>query len=547
MRFLIATVLTMFMAVAAFAGHPVDGKWEGEADSPQGKQALTFVFKEVDGKLTGSLESFGQSSPIENAKLKGKSLSFDQSFDYGGRKIVMSYKGKIKDDTIEFSRDINGKASEFAAKRKVVDAASALKKDELLLAFDEILDSAKAAGELILNNPFYDDDQSRAEGIRMLAEYTANAMNILFTDTDYPHFVLPDPQHRSFGLPNPHSQYQAASINGEAENRMWCTRGTTADLVIQAVSPTNYGKSGGSAITLETLKLKSDNTFDVVLSTERPASCSEKDCNWLNTSGGANIVFVRYTHNDWANERPGRCHIEQVDKVGVSPEPLTSEKLMEKMATAKLSITGQVQLWDTFAQSLKNRLRPNTLWPPREHSADGLKGKYHSQGYFELEEGQAMVIERVPPEIEGGSQARFSGIDIGNFWWVGLDAHNRQTSLTTGNSYAWPGEDGIAGTADDKIRWVISKTDPGVKNWIDTDGRDSGWITIRWQGANPAAMPPSSNKTAPKVQLVNVKDLPKILAKDEFISGPEERKAQIKARQDNWRERYTGWNSAPVQ
>jgi hypothetical protein len=413
--------------------------------------------------------------------------------------------------------------------------------DALLLAFENVLHTMERELEWLKAHPHYTDDQARAEAVRMLIEFSAGGLNGALTNNDFPHIVLPDPRQWSQGVPNPNSQYQAASIDGTSDFRLWCSRGTTSDVIVQVVGGGNIGAGGGGdSLTSNDLHIDPDGNFTVFLGPERPETCSMEDCNWLNSTGQF-VTFIRYTHSDWEAERPGRCHIEKRGNAGELEPALTTGTLAQKLAITAGAIS-QLRLWTGFAETLKSRLPANFVFVPRQH--EGIEGKYHSQGWFDLDEGQALIIERLPPGIEAGSKALFSGIDLANFWWQGLDPANHQSSLTTDQAYTWPGDDSVEGTEDDRIRYVISKTDPGVKNWVDTVGRDSGWITLRWQGADPSMMPPNSTATTPKTQLVAIEDLPTILGADEFISGPEERKAQITIRQANIRERYSGWSSA---
>ena len=58
-----------------------------------------------------------------------------------------------------------------------------------------------------------------------------------------------------------------------------------------------------------------------------------------------------------------------------------------------------------------------------------------------------------------------------NIWHECIDPRRRLSSIT--NAAAVADDDG-------KVRVVVSATDPGVDNWLDTGGRHRGWLTIRW-------------------------------------------------------------------
>jgi hypothetical protein len=48
---------------------------------------------------------------------------------------------------------------------------------------------------------------------------------------------------------------------------------------------------------------------------------------------------------------------------------------------------------------------------------------------------------------------------------------------------------------DGKVRLVVAATDPGVGNWLDTGGRQRGFVVLRWLD-NPAA-PPVTTRVVP--------------------------------------------------
>ena len=537
MKFLIATVLTTLIVamgcqasqnIGSPAEQGVNGKWEGTMQTNQGEQTATFEFKEENGKLTGTVGSPLGDAPLEESTIDGNSLSFVQKISYGGRDIVIAYNGTLKGNEIQLTRTAGrGVPVEFTVTRV---AAASGSESSAWEEYNKLMEDLAKFGESVSNSPLYTDDLSQAEGLRMAAEFSRDILGGVLVDPDYPYFFIPGAHDRSIALPNPNSLYLGANIDGSVEHHMRCDRGSSADIIIQAIST-----SGLKSLASPEIKLNADHTFDLTLSPEEPA-CTASGCNWLN-SEGTFVIFVRFTHNDWANERPGRCHIEKVSKEGVMSAKETTDIMKARFAWARSNLS---RMLPTQAIRLKNTIPANTIWAPRPH--EGIEGKYYSLGRFELEEGQALIIERMPTNIEGSSKASFSGIDLANDWFQSLEYTNRQSTMTTDQAYTWPGEDGIAGTADDRIRYVISKTDPGVKNWVDSVDRDAGWMTMRWQSADPAAMPPHSMKEAPIMQVVNIKDLPNILGADEFIAGPEERKAQIRARQIHMRERYTGWS-----
>ena len=57
----------------------------------------------------------------------------------------------------------------------------------------------------------------------------------------------------------------------------------------------------------------------------------------------------------------------------------------------------------------------------------------------------------------------------------------------------------VQANADGTVRIVVANTDPGVANWLDTEGRAEVLATIRW--FRPAAQPTVHAQVVPRAQL----------------------------------------------
>jgi hypothetical protein len=80
---------------------------------------------------------------------------------------------------------------------------------------------------------------------------------------------------------------------------------------------------------------------------------------------------------------------------------------------------------------------------------------------------------------------------------------------------------------------VVADTDPGVPNWLDTAGHLGGFLTLRWTYSS--APPELPKATVTKVPLASVRQhLP---ATTRTVS-PEERRQQIRVRQEHVQRRY---------
>ena len=69
------------------------------------------------------------------------------------------------------------------------------------------------------------------------------------------------------------------------------------------------------------------------------------------------------------------------------------------------------------------------------------------------------------------TECLYTNFELGNMWWESLEYRTRQTHLNGFMSHL--NSDGI-------YRYVVCPQDPGVPNWLDTEGRLEGTMFLRW-------------------------------------------------------------------
>ena len=103
-RTLMAFAALLSFSALAFAAD-VTGKWTAEVPGRGGNQTMTFNFKAEGTKLSGTVANMRGESPIADGKVDGDNISFAQVLEFNGNEIKLSYKGVVKGDTIEMTRD----------------------------------------------------------------------------------------------------------------------------------------------------------------------------------------------------------------------------------------------------------------------------------------------------------------------------------------------------------------------------------------------------------------------------------------------------------
>jgi len=109
-----------------------------------------------------------------------------------------------------------------------------------------------------------------------------------------------------------------------------------------------------------------------------------------------------------------------------------------------------------------------------------------------------------------------------NAWWRAFEYGSRVTTLNHSQTHL---------SHDHKIRVVVAHEDPGIQNWLDTEGRPAALTTLRW------FWPRSEQVPAPVTRVVKFDDLPAALPADTPVFDEQARATQIKARKQHlaWR------------
>ncbi|MEV6599982.1 hypothetical protein AB0M36_24460 [Actinoplanes sp. NPDC051346] len=369
---------------------------------------------------------------------------------------------------------------------------------EAILEAEKIIDSAPHLGA----------DQDLVEGYDYLAGSIRASLQMAWAyERDFPYFVRSTGPYTKLGLDNPDTLYFHAWLRDDAEYVVTGRRGSTTDLSFQILdgdySPLEVPGSL-AAFDDRAIGLEGDGSFRLRFGPDVSGR------NAFPLAKRSAMLVVREVFNDWAGEQPGMLRIQRADRIGVAPPPPTHDALAKRYGVAGKILLSRLRTFLAFAERFYLGLPVNTLTPPRP-TPGGLATQYSSVGHYELDDDRAMVVT-VPV-----SDAPYQGIQLGSMWYVSLDYINHQTSLTVPQAHIDP---------DGMIRYVISERDPGVANWLECTGHRRGYVQLRWQRLSR----PLTAEDGPKVEIVAVDDLPKLLPYHEPID-PAAYSERIAARQ----------------
>lgn len=314
------------------------------------------------------------------------------------------------------------------------------------------------------------------------------------------------------GGPDPDYVYSTVEIDPNGTYCISGFRGTSRFIEItqqtyDILAPNHVASNAvGGTHDLDDLALGADGSFRVILSGERPEG---HDGDWWQLGPATKRLLMRKCACDWRNEEDARVAIDRLDVV---TEDMTAEETARRMSEMAAWVEGmigfdmQLVRWYREHHGLNDVMRSTKI-----DSIGGLPTQIYYDGIYEIDDDEALIVETELPGTCRYWQAlvaddRFCTVD-----WV-----NRQSSLNDTQARV---------DADGKFRYVVSKQDPGVPNWLDK--ADFPWGVIQMRFNRPDAAPP-----APTTTRVKVADVRAHLPADTPVVTPEERRAALRARRE---------------
>ena len=351
-------------------------------------------------------------------------------------------------------------------------------------AWDEFCDTLKAAGAS-LNFPGTPNDAfNQAEGYRYLTRLTRAGLMAFVEHADPRAPVLHRVAHETvkLGADNPDNYYQTAAVSGAHEYRITGRRNTVTYLGF-GTQAGHYGQGGGlpptGYVEAGQLEMDADGRFELILSTEPHAG------NWLPMTAETGTLIVRQTFLDRDTEVPADLRIERVDADGGHPAPLTPRQIDDGLKSVSTLVAGASLLFAKWARDFQKHSNALPRFDQDTSNAAGGDPNiayYHS--HWALGPDEALVIEATPPPCE------YWNFQLNNYWMESLDYRHHRIHT---NKHLARYE------ADGSVRLIVAHEDPGLPNWIETAGHDSGTMCFRWVRAE--------SHPEPRTRVVKVHEL----------------------------------------
>jgi hypothetical protein len=367
-------------------------------------------------------------------------------------------------------------------------------------------------GEELLEPGFPGDPTGRAEGFRHLLNQVAcwSTFALGSSDPQRPLLFRHNDLVYRWGGPNIDQNARRTAISAAHTYRISGRMGACQEFAIQVKHGEMHTGDAGVHATLwaSDLGLNPGDEFVITV------SANPADEPTLLIGPTANLLHVRDYYYRWEAAEPATFVIERTDTDGPPPAALTPEGAARMLDLAATQVENSIRYWRDYQEDLRAATPLNTFSVPGL-VPEGVADVYYAHAFIRLDPPEALVIDVRPDESAHWNLQLYT-----RAWYEPLDFPNRVTHTN---------EHLVARYDDGSARIVVAATDPGVANWLDTEGRTEIMATSRW--TKSAGGVPSI-----ATRVVALTDLPRLGLNPDIT--PERRQAQLDRRRSHVAWRY---------
>jgi hypothetical protein len=258
-----------------------------------------------------------------------------------------------------------------------------------------------------------------------------------------------------WGIDNPDTVYRVIPISGDERYEI---RGRVGQHRMTENYFTLWDANMGTVAVLNgrTMDVDSDGSFTITVDSD-PAGGRP---NHVQSTPEAHEFYIRDVLLNWDRDDPNDFTIERIGSA-----PSTPALTLDEQADATAAMMAH---FANFTGKLSHGIYKmpannfNLAWSADKVGA--MRNQVYVMGRFDLSPGEAFVVD----VSDGG--AEYFTVPLSNIWGTTLELVDRTGSLNKAQST--PNDDGT-------YTYVISPTDPGTANWIDSDGLNEGVLTLR--------------------------------------------------------------------
>ena len=399
---------------------------------------------------------------------------------------------------------------------------------ELRSAWDRFCARIKEAGLDAFKDANPANPLQRADAFRFLTQNLSQAFDLALETRDpaYPQIHRFTTPTMKLGGDVADFTYRQAWISGEHAYRVTGRKGTARwfNLTVQGPRPETipgtdwpslhepFGDIPECNILGHQIEADADGTFELFIGGE------PRERNWLPTTPGSRKLFIREAFDAWG-ETPTTLTIERIGMEAPRPLP-TPEWMIEAMDWAGDFVTGLMHDWPEHSWMTSHgvcdpaQINAFPADKAANDAADMKRGRMAAHMVWHLEPDEALIVEM--DWHEG-----FWIFGMGGAFMGSMDFLHRPVSYTPARTVV---------DADKVVRLVLAHDDPGVHNWLDTQGFSGGNLTYR----NLLTQSPASFRT----RLVKCADLMAHLPPDTTTVTAKQRAAMLLERYRSIKLRY---------
>jgi hypothetical protein len=305
-----------------------------------------------------------------------------------------------------------------------------------------------------------------------------------------------------WGIDNPDSVYRVVPISGDERYEI---RGRVGEHRMTENYFTLWDADMGTVDVLDGRRMQVDDDGSFVITVDSDPANGRP--NHVRSTAAAHEFYVRDVLLDWGRDDPNAFTVQRLGGPPATPALSLDE---QAEATARMmahfaNFTGKLS--HGMYKSPENHF--SLAWTADHTGA--MRNQVYVAGRFVLAPDEAFVVD----VSDGG--AEYFTVPLSNIWGTTLDVLDRTGSLNKAQSLA--NEDGT-------YTYVIAAQDPGVHNWIDTDGLLEAILTLRMAEFPEGGARPDLSARGRVVKLDRIDselpDLPRVT--------PDERASQLAAR-----------------
>ena len=387
-------------------------------------------------------------------------------------------------------------------------------------AWHAFCDKLKEAGDKAFKDANPPAPLHRADAFRFLTQNMGQAFDLALETKDpaYPQIHYFTTPTMKLGGDVSDFTYRQAWISGDYAYKITGRKGTARwfNLTVQGPKPEKipgtefpplhepFGDIPEVNIFGHQIKADAEGNFELYI------GGPERSENWLPTTPGSRKLFIREAFDAWF-EKPTTLTIERIDMD--SPRPMAgAERMVEAFDWAGEFLYRVMHDWPEHSWMTSGGVcdpDQRNQFPADKNAndaSDAKRGRMAANMIWQLAPDEALIVEM-------DNHDGFWLFGMGGVFMGSMDFLHRQTSYSPARTKV---------DSDDVVRFVIAHDDPGVHNWLDTQGFSDGNLGYRnLMSQNPATF---------RTKLVKRADVLSQLPKDTAMVTPEERVRQLQDR-----------------